>query len=82
MSEKLSSATSYGGGAISVLSALTLTHWGILVGMATALATFLLNVHFQRRKDRREQELHDLKVLHLKTSTGSVSAGSVCEAEQ
>lgn len=42
------------------------TDWGILVGILTAIGTFLLNYYFQRRRDRREQKLHDLKVQHLK----------------
>lgn len=71
MSEKLSSATSYGGGALSVLSAMTLTDWGITVGIATAIGTFLLNYYFQRRRDRREQELHDLNTQRLKGEVAS-----------
>lgn len=65
MSEKLPALVSYGGGAASVVSALTLTDWGIIIGIATASATFLLNYYFQYRRDRREQELHGLKVQRL-----------------
>ena len=66
MSEKFSSAASYSGGVFSVLSAMTLTDWGIAVGIMTAIATFLLNYYFQYRRDRREQELHGLSVNRLK----------------
>lgn len=66
MSEKMVSAVSYGGGAVSVVSAMTLTDWGIVAGIVTAVGTFLLNYYFQRRRDRREQELHDLSTQRLK----------------
>lgn len=66
MSEKLPALVSYGGGVASVVSALTLSDWGMIIGIATAMATFLLNYYFQRRRDRREQELHDLSTQRLK----------------
>lgn len=57
---------SYGGGAVSVLSALTLTDWGIVVGIVTALLTFALNVIYQARKDGREQREHDERMRRLR----------------
>lgn len=56
---------SYGGGAVSVLSALTLTDWGIIVGIVTALLTFGLNVLYQARKDGREQREHIERMRQL-----------------
>lgn len=50
---------SYAGGGFSVLSALTLTQWGIIVGIVTAILTFALNAWWGYRRDRREQELHE-----------------------
>lgn len=50
-----SEATSYAGGAVAVASSLTLTEIGIIVGIATALLTFLLNLVYTYRKDRREE---------------------------
>ncbi|TWH63892.1 holin family HP1 protein [Azomonas agilis] len=75
--EKLPSTLSYGGGALSILSAMTLTDWGILVGILTAIGTYLVNhyfrwrcsrqdYYFKLRRDQREQELHDLKKQQLK----------------
>lgn len=46
---------SYAGGAVSIASSLTLTEVGVIVGIATALLTFILNVIYMYRKDRREQ---------------------------
>lgn len=47
--------SSYAGGAVAVASSLTLTEIGIVVGIATALLTFVLNLVYTYRKDRREQ---------------------------
>lgn len=64
--EKTVTNSTYTASVFAVISAMTLTDWGILVGILTAIGTFLLNYYFQRRRDRREQKLHDLKVQHLK----------------
>lgn len=74
--DKVMSATSYAGGIFSVAAGLTLTEWGIIVGIVTALLTFLANQLWQVRKDRRElrmqeaadaraQRIHDLEVQRL-----------------
>jgi uncharacterized membrane protein (DUF485 family) len=57
--------TSYVGGITSIVSSLTLTNIGILVGIATALLTFLLNAVYMYRKDRREQEAADLAMKRM-----------------
>jgi uncharacterized membrane protein (DUF485 family) len=36
---------------------MTLTQWGILVGIFTALATFFLNAFYMRRREQREERL-------------------------
>lgn len=56
---------SYFGSAISVLSALTLTEWGIIVGIFTALCTFLFNLIYQSRKDARERREHEARMRLL-----------------
>jgi len=58
VTDKTISATSYAGGGFSVMSALTLTDIGIIVGIVTALATFGLNAWWGYRRDRREREMH------------------------
>lgn len=60
ITDKSITAASYSGGAVSIFSAMTLTDFGILVGIITALATFGLNVWWGMRRDRREQQAHDL----------------------
>lgn len=46
--------SSYAGGTVAIVSSLTLTEIGIIVGIATALLTFVLNLVYTLRKDRRE----------------------------
>lgn len=58
--DRVMSAASYTGAGISVLSGLTLTDVGIIVGIATAILTFVANMVWQARKDRRERELNEL----------------------
>lgn len=58
--------TSYAGATASVVAGLTLTDWGIIAGIVTAFLTFALNMWFQRRRDRREQQLHELQLANLK----------------
>lgn len=59
--------TSYAGSATAIGSSMTLTKIGIIVGIVTALLTFILNIYYMRRKDQREQELAELQkqqILH------------------
>lgn len=62
ITEKTASGISYAGGATSVLSALTLTDVGIIVGIASALITLGFNIVYQRRRDKREAEAHELRL--------------------
>lgn len=71
---------SYLGGAFSVASALTLTDVGIIVGIATAILTFVINWIYKRKENeraerhaQREEErhrmimeslAHDVKATH------------------
>lgn len=66
--DRVMSAASYTGAGISVLSGLTLTDVGVIVGIATAILTFVANIVWQVRKDRREKELYELErqALHEK----------------
>lgn len=64
MSERMA-AVSYGGGAVSVLSAMTLTDVGVLVGIATAILTFAANMYFRWAQDRREREEHARRIEEL-----------------
>jgi hypothetical protein len=59
--DKVMNAVSYGGAGVSFASGLTLTDWGVVVGITTALVTFALNYAYQRRKERREARLCSLQ---------------------
>jgi uncharacterized membrane protein (GlpM family) len=50
-------AGSYAGAVVAIVASMTLTQWGILVGIFTALATFFLNAFYMRRRERREELL-------------------------
>lgn len=62
---KAVSTVSYAGAGTSIVSSLTLTDWGIIVGIITALATFALNVWFQWDRRRREVKEHELRIKEL-----------------
>jgi len=63
--DSMVSAGSYAGAGVSVLAGLTLTEWGVIVGIFTALLTLAINGVYQFRKDRREQRLFKLKMDQL-----------------
>ncbi|MEM5389230.1 HP1 family phage holin [Paraburkholderia phymatum] len=67
-------AASYAGSAVSLVSSLTLTDIGVLVGIATAIATFALNVFFMRRKDAREQRESDARLQDIESHMRSERA--------
>lgn len=59
MADKAMNAASYIGGIFSVAAGLTLTEWGIIVGIVTALLTFLAGQLWQLRKFRMEQRMQE-----------------------
>ena len=46
---------SYAGGATAIGASLTLTEIGVIVGIITALLTFIVNVVYTYRRDQREE---------------------------
>lgn len=62
MTDQAVSASSYAGAAVSVIAGLTLTEWGVVVGIITASVTFLLNIIYHQRNDARRQRLYELAV--------------------
>lgn len=58
ITDKTVSTASYAGGGFSILSALTLTEWGIVVGIVTAILTFALNAWWGFQRNQREKEIH------------------------
>lgn len=57
--------TSYAGSAVTIGASLTLTEIGVIVGIATALLTFLANAVYMYRKDRREQRESDAALARI-----------------
>lgn len=64
--DKVMNYTSYAGAVVSVTTGVTLTEWGIIVGILTATLTFIANMVYQARKDRREQQRHELLMQNIK----------------
>ena len=61
-------AATYTGTGVTLLSWAAALDWGFLIGVGIGLAgllislmNFLSNRQFQKRKDRREQEIHELE---------------------
>jgi len=52
--------SSYAGAVGAVCASMTLTEAGVIVGIATAILTFMMNAVYMRRKDAREQRQADL----------------------
>lgn len=62
MPDRAINTASYVGSGASILSALTLTDVGILIGIVTALMTLLLNAVYHWRRDKREREAHAIRI--------------------
>ena len=60
--EKAITGSSYIGAVLSIIGSMTLTDWGILVGIVTAVLTFGANMYYQRQKNAREQHLYELEL--------------------
>ncbi|MAB96944.1 MAG: holin [Pseudomonadaceae bacterium] len=73
---------SYVGAAASVGSGLTLTEWGIVIGILTALLTFVANIVYQVRKDNREKRLNDLEVQMLLRHGTKNPPAEACATEE
>ena len=54
----------------TVAAALTLEQWVALAGLALMIASFVINVVLQIRRDKRESEEARLKAEHLKRRSG------------
>jgi len=59
-------AVTYSGSTIAVVSGLSLAQWGVVVGIATALLGLTVQIYLGFRRERRERELHKLRLAALK----------------
>ena len=55
-------AGSYAGAIVAIVASLTLTQWGVIAGIVTALVTCAANVVYMARKDRREERALDAQL--------------------
>ena len=62
MGDRSTSFTSYLGALVSVIAGLTLTEWGIIVGIITAILTFGLNAWYKHKENQRQEEAHRLLI--------------------
>jgi len=62
---RASTGISYGGGIVSIMAALTLTDWGIVLGMITAVATFCVNWYYKHQNNTRAREEHEAYLASL-----------------
>lgn len=81
LADKAMNAASYAGAAVSVTSGLTLTEWGVVAGIVTAIVTLLANLFYQWRKDKREHEIYRIE-LELRRSDARYAMTSVCGTKE
>ena len=61
--ESSAPAASYAtNGFVFTWGAMTFNQIMMLIGTVLAIATFAVNLYFQRRRERREQELHEVRM--------------------
>jgi len=61
--ESAAPAASYAAnGFVFTWGAMTFNQIMMLIGTVLSLATFAVNLYFQRRRERREQELHESRM--------------------
>jgi len=61
--ESSATAASYAtNGFVFTWGAMTFNQIMMLIGTVLAIATFAVNLYFQRRRERREQELHEFRM--------------------
>jgi hypothetical protein len=61
--ESAAPAASYAAnGFVFTFGAITFNQIMMLIGTVLSLATFAVNLYFHKRRERREQELHELRM--------------------
>lgn len=57
------SASSYFASVINILfGAMTLQEVGVMIGIFLGILTYLTNLYYKRKQDKRESELHAIKI--------------------
>lgn len=78
--ESMPAAASYtANGAAVAYGAFSLNEWLALLGAVLAIATFVLNMRYQRRREARErraeERAHELYVLQVKNQKAALDRG-------
>lgn len=63
--EQISETMTYGGASTAIASGLTLNQIGVIVGIIVGLVGLLLQWHYSRLRNRREQAMHDIHIVLL-----------------
>jgi hypothetical protein len=69
MNEKIASGSTvatYVASAVAVVSGLTLTEWGVIIGTAIGILTFLTNWIFRRRESKANIAARELEAERLR----------------
>lgn len=68
----LATKASYATGTATAVAGFTIGEWAGLVGIGAALATFVANLYFRIRADRRAQAEHELRLKNVSTASEKV----------
>lgn len=61
------SKATYAAGTMTAVAGLTLAEWVAIVGLLVTIATFVATIYFRIRDDRRAQKEHDERMKSLST---------------
>lgn len=62
----ISSKTTVGAGGAGIFASMAQWNWTAIIASAVALAGLAANLYFQRRRDKRERELHKAQMEALR----------------
>jgi hypothetical protein len=60
------SKTTYGGASVTTVSAFTANEIGVFVGIVIGIAGFLMNWYYSRKRDRREEAEHEMRLQEIR----------------
>ena len=66
---EVATRAAYTSGAATVVAGVTLGEWAAAIGIVMTVATFLANLFFKFRLDRREQLEHEQRMQDAKAET-------------
>ncbi len=70
-----SDAVSYAGAVASLGASITLEKLGVLVGIATAAGTFILNWYYKRKSMRLDAQVAAARIKEAQSHTGAGDGG-------